>query len=77
MSSTLIYILVGHMIGSGLLAAWYNWKKNRAVVKMVQNRKGEYVDAADHFEKWALIWLWVFIIGGSLTFAAFMVFFTP
>lgn len=63
MSSTLVYILIGQAIGSGLLAAWYNWKKNRAVVRMVQNRKGEYVDAADRFEKLALIWLWIGMAG--------------
>lgn len=77
MSSTVIYILIGHMIGAAILSAWYNWKKNRPVVRMVQNRKGEFVDAADRFEKLALIWLWVFIVSFVSLFVGYTVFFIP
>ena len=62
-AKTVALITFGHAIGGAILSAWYHWKARRTDLRMVRNRKGVYVDAADVFERRALIGLAVFVLG--------------
>lgn len=70
-AKTVAQITFGHAIGGAILSAWYHWKAKRTDIKMVRNRRGVYVDAADMFERRALIFIWaamalVVVAGGIL-----------
>lgn len=69
-AKTVAQITFGHAIGGAILSAWYHWKAKRTDIRMVRNRNGVYVDAADVFEKRALIGLWVFMAAIVATVAA-------
>ena len=68
-AKTVALITFGHAIGGAILSAWFHWKAKRVDIRMVRNRRGVYVDAADVFEKRALMGLWVAMIATVLTVA--------
>ena len=61
-AGTVFAITFGHAIGGAIVGAFYSWKAKRAEVRMVQNRRGEFVDIAEVYERRAWIAWSVFVV---------------